>query len=549
MKKFVIQPRLMREVQRKMREIHTPTRERDMFEDLMKVYHQIVFLREGLWGYEECGKWDSLYEIMDKHRVLVREKSEGAERLYRGLEQIDKAVREGRSFRERYLKIVRSTGYKFTKHGLVELIEGELDDVGVPFSLGQIRGELKSVYFKSKGWSGAGDLSEETKEMLRRKIEEAESISEMGDVAVEEVQTVMKSIDQKELFRSRWSHLTEKEYDAVLLAGAAPFKGELEFYRIFGEDGYALSFRIPDASGFSNVSLSRDIYFDIKGNPVEIYNELFTKEYLCSHPGMGAKATFSQITQAYQAGVKKIGLEAAGDAQSDLVGYKVWPKFGYDGVFEHEQSYSRAKKNTTPEMDDYLKRVVGEDWVDIKFPISTFLSAVDKDGNNIGVEWWSKFGEGFDAEFDFSPRSHSMRVFSAYMRAKLEQYGLTLAEFLEMDIPIADTTSLNCWGEVIRNNLMEPEDMIKFIPDLQVALSNASDTEVEDFYEDLKDLHPKVYRALRVKRASSGVDPVEVSIWGEIGRGRLAQAQKVQALKLLNPADFEEIGKAEKKLK
>lgn len=538
MRKIVFQPKLMREVSKKMRRDQASLKERNAFEALVKTYHRVVFFRESLWKLHTEGEWKSLSECIQPYK-----KEFGLEewtRLTRSLEKVDKKVLDHRGeFQRLYGAVVKGIIYKSLKSELVALIESFLTELEIPYTLGSITGEVHSVYFKSSRWVGLDDLSPETVQKLEEKIRDAESISERVDLEMGGVREVIKSADIYGQNKEYWESSVELSpsyvpediaYRNLLLAGLGPIRTRLRDVEI-DRDGSTdvISVSFTDGSDMRRL---------IRGETIE--NDYFIKDNPCLSPGMGMQATFSQIIYAFQEGFKKIEMYAGADG---MVGYLVWPKFGYDGIVEED--YNRHWHE--PSISDYLKRInVGSEVY-----VSDILSAVDENGDNIGVAWWTKNGEGFDAEFDLSPDSRSMKVFSLYMRKKLDQLGMTLSEFFSMPLPLADTTRIECWEDIIREKAMGERDMMKFLPDIAVALSNARDQrfwEDKYFLDSLRADYPKVRAALMSKRASGSTDPVAEEVWGQIGRERIAQAKKVQALKILAPSDFDGIEEAEKRL-
>lgn len=98
---------------------------------------------------------------------------------------------------------------------------------------------------------------------------------------------------------------------------------------------------------------------------------------------------------AYRLGFKKITLFAAGNGRGglqldddDMVGYQVWPKFGFDAPLVP------ADLNANPE----LARC------------SSVLDVVDAD-----PVWWETHGRGREMAFDLTPRSRSWTILLDYL--------------------------------------------------------------------------------------------------------------------------------------
>jgi hypothetical protein len=105
---------------------------------------------------------------------------------------------------------------------------------------------------------------------------------------------------------------------------------------------------------------------------------------------------------AYRLGFTKITLFAGGNGpppdeleEGDLVGYMVWPKFGFDAEL------SAADVNSAPQHLRTCRSV---------------RALVDIDS-----EWWEEHGRGREMRFDLSPDSRSWRVLINYLYEVLSE--------------------------------------------------------------------------------------------------------------------------------
>ena len=67
--------------------------------------------------------------------------------------------------------------------------------------------------------------------------------------------------------------------------------------------------------------------------------------------GIGMKVFAKQVDELIAAGFDEIRTEAAGHAGHETyIGYKMWPKFGYDGELEehHKKAFQRPALSTLP---------------------------------------------------------------------------------------------------------------------------------------------------------------------------------------------------------
>ena len=132
--------------------------------------------------------------------------------------------------------------------------------------------------------------------------------------------------------------------------------------------------------------------------------------------GLGTKIFANQVAQAREAGVSYIECNAfRARSNPSWVGYKVWPKLGYDG--------------------DIPGAVNGDRWREIEPKLAAAGFKEPYQVSHLykiegGQEWWEEHGEAFDAKFDLSDDSHSMKVLSAYLAEKAKQDNTTPEEWL-----------------------------------------------------------------------------------------------------------------------
>jgi hypothetical protein len=150
-----------------------------------------------------------------------------------------------------------------------------------------------------------------------------------------------------------------------------------------------------------NFMAERRLYRDGKGALVCVNDQfMVTKQQQGS--GLGAKMFSSQVDMLAKAGVSRIDTSASrysGTDQDVLVGYKVWPKLGYDGPLA---------KTTITKLPPALKsaRTVQQLY-----------------STPAGKAWWEKNGNDIDLSFDLKPNSNSRKVLNAYLARKRSRAG------------------------------------------------------------------------------------------------------------------------------
>ena len=132
------------------------------------------------------------------------------------------------------------------------------------------------------------------------------------------------------------------------------------------------------------------------GGPV-VHNDVFKIPAGSRGGGLGAQVFGRQVEALTKLGAVRIDTYAYRNDTDGWIGYKVWPKFGYDGFIpEH------VRRKLPPELA--AKRRVSE-----------LLETPE------GMTWWETNGDSFDATFDLRPGSPSRQRWEAYLRAKAAQ--------------------------------------------------------------------------------------------------------------------------------
>lgn len=126
------------------------------------------------------------------------------------------------------------------------------------------------------------------------------------------------------------------------------------------------------------------------------------------YKGSGYKLFAAQVQALKELGVSKITTDAHIGTESAglLNGYYTWPRMGYDGKL----SFSIWKKIPEKIRDQLPKS---------DSPFGKILDLYDVTG---GKEWWLNNGESiYDATFDLSDDSRSMKVLNAYIKEREER--------------------------------------------------------------------------------------------------------------------------------
>jgi hypothetical protein len=112
--------------------------------------------------------------------------------------------------------------------------------------------------------------------------------------------------------------------------------------------------------------------------------------------GIGQKTFATQLEQARELGDDRIELVSARNDDPNVrqIGYKVWPKFGFDA------DLSRKRMALAPAPLRSAKK------------LSDLLATEDDQ------EWWDKHGQSAPTTFDMAPGSQSWKTRRAYVQSR-----------------------------------------------------------------------------------------------------------------------------------
>lgn len=186
-----------------------------------------------------------------------------------------------------------------------------------------------------------------------------------------------------------------------------------------GVDGLTLKMRGPHIKG-----MERKLMVDDDGEPY-IYNDTLVLDD-DAPKGLGTKIFATQVAQAKAAGVKKIKCQAFRDkSRPEWVGYKVWPKLGYDGPIPFDGPLDpELSTDTVPSLPDDLEKRIQKAGFKKPYMVS-HLYRIEG-----GQEWWEENGANFDATFDLSDDSLSLQVLGSYLEEKAKKEKLSTEEWM-----------------------------------------------------------------------------------------------------------------------
>ena len=176
-------------------------------------------------------------------------------------------------------------------------------------------------------------------------------------------------------------------------------------------------------SGPHITHMRRALKIDSKTGDPYIYNDTLV---LASNApkGLGTKIFANQVANAKEHGVKYIKCEAFRNRMSSMwVGYKVWPKLGYDGEIplngERTDNGAPMSEESIKDFHKTMAPKIKAAGFKEPYMVSHLLMV---DG---GADWWDEHGESFDAKFDLTEGSHSMQTLAAYLAEKAKAENTT----------------------------------------------------------------------------------------------------------------------------
>lgn len=161
-----------------------------------------------------------------------------------------------------------------------------------------------------------------------------------------------------------------------------------------GHERVKIHWRLPGGAP-DEWTAARTFYRGPKGGPAAV-NENFQLPPGQQGQGHAVESLGRQIDALRRAGADRIETTAVrdDDAGRIRVGYKVWPKFGYDGPIP-----AAVKINLPPALRGAVN--VG-----------------DLYKTEAGKAWWEIHGDTFEARFDLTPGSNSLKRWDAYQAAR-----------------------------------------------------------------------------------------------------------------------------------
>lgn len=196
----------------------------------------------------------------------------------------------------------------------------------------------------------------------------------------------------KELFGRK---LTDAELASI--AGAPDSASEavvtIDPYHFGSDPPLIVNWSIPKASSALESRAMRTFRFDPTLGGLVVHNDVckLLKEH--QGGGVGQEMFGRQVETLAKLGVKEIEINAFRSG-TEWVGYKVWPKFGYDGAIP--------------------SRVAAKLPNDLK----SAKTVQDLYRTKKGQDWWETNGDSFDATFDLAANSPHRQRWERYLERK-----------------------------------------------------------------------------------------------------------------------------------
>jgi hypothetical protein len=180
------------------------------------------------------------------------------------------------------------------------------------------------------------------------------------------------------------------------------------------------TYQTPKGATRSVWTMDREIQHDDDGD-LFIHNAgFFINDRSAQGKGLGHTVLAHEVEEAWNAGIGKITTTAARSAF--MIGYKVWPKLGFDGELPDWVHY----KSDFPGNDDTI-----------------MISQLYKTPG--GREWWEEHGSNIDLEFDTRPDSESRKTLNEYIKQWNKEHGVRRDAPGQMLMPGFERNRRNPW--------------------------------------------------------------------------------------------------------
>jgi hypothetical protein len=192
------------------------------------------------------------------------------------------------------------------------------------------------------------------------------------------------------------------------------FKGDCDiavFESEMGSNYYEIHANFLEDSMDNMEDCQRIIFISAKEKYIKMVHLSLTYD---APKGLGTKILAQTVANAIKMGFNKLTCEAERNDTDGYVGYKVWPKMGYDGPLP------------TWVMEDLPDRIK-KDFEALEITKPTLLDLYELED---GPEWWEDNGATIDLEFDLSPNSRSLHVFYNYLKNKADKAGDSLNDYV-----------------------------------------------------------------------------------------------------------------------
>lgn len=172
---------------------------------------------------------------------------------------------------------------------------------------------------------------------------------------------------------------------------------QVNFDYDFENEAFTAEIIHPKFTAFDSL---RPAYTDLDNKAHMLKKEYFEVGSEFRGQGLGTEIIQQQVSSLDELGIRTIALSAA--RGKDLIGYKVWPKLGFDGELK-----------STKAVNDKLAASKFKDVKTIQELYST------KEGR----DWWAENGDDIKLTFDTRPNSRSRQILDAYIQQSSAKRG------------------------------------------------------------------------------------------------------------------------------
>lgn len=231
---------------------------------------------------------------------------------------------------------------------------------------------------------------------------------------------------QKEIYEHITNNMNFTHENILRISGLSHLKQKEKvylYYKVNSDGNVEISVSNKTEENKQKVSFQSSLIFKFDEGSADL-NAKFL-EVPNTGNGLGMKIFTSRVLEAKKTGISKITCNAA-KRDPDIIGYKIWPKMGYDcglnfGLNKFEfnlKAFLSAMKNENPSLYYEYTRSPVDPKYKTQFTIQNLYALGPQ-----AVEFWEKHGNSIFMEFDLTDGSKSLNIFNRRLNKALSKHN------------------------------------------------------------------------------------------------------------------------------